>query len=160
MNEKPNTSAQRVQDFLADRGYELVIRQFPSSTRTALEAAQAIGCDVGQIAKSLIFRSETTGEPVLVVASGRNRVDMNKLTELTGLTLGKANAGFVKQAVGFTIGGVPPVAHLRPVTTFLDQDLKQYSQIWAAAGTPNSVFALDTCHLEEMTQGRWLEIAE
>ena len=97
---------------------------------------------------------------VLVIASGTNRVSIEKIQAATGIRLGKANAAFVKENVGFAIGGVPPVGHLSQLTTFLDPDLKAYTVIWAAAGTPFSVFQLDPEALQLLTEGQWLELAE
>ena len=101
-------SAQRVQAFLTARGFSFEVRELTDSTRTAQEAADSIGCDVAQIAKSLVFKDKQTGEPVLVVASGANRVDLKKIKAATGLKLGRADGNYVKEKVGFAIGGVPP----------------------------------------------------
>ncbi|MCM5511675.1 YbaK/EbsC family protein, partial [Vibrio sp. SCSIO 43169] len=101
-----------------------------------------------------------TGEPVLVVVSGSNMVCANKVREATGIVLTKADASFVRDKVGYAIGGVPPVAHNSSVHTILDKDLNQYSEIWAAAGTPNSVFKLNPQKLGELTQGQWIDIAK
>ncbi|HPQ95239.1 MAG: YbaK/EbsC family protein [Thiothrix sp.] len=159
MGAKLKASSQRVQDFLSARGHSFVVRQLPDSTRTAVEAAQAIGCSTGQIAKSLVFRDEATGEPVLVVASGTNRVSAVRVEQATGIRLGKADAAFVREHTGYAIGGVPPVAHVRAVKTLLDPDLQQYDYIWAAAGTPNSVFELPAADLEHLTGGIWVVLA-
>ncbi|HPE60417.1 MAG TPA: YbaK/EbsC family protein [Thiolinea sp.] len=160
MNLDLKASSQRVQDFLSAHGQQFVVRQLPDSTRSAVEAAQAIGCSVGQIAKSLIFRDKASGEPVLVVASGSNRVSMSRINQATGLALGKADAAFVREKTGYAIGGVPPVAHAAAVKTLLDPDLQQYDAIWAAAGTPNSVFELHADELENLTGGVWVDLAE
>lgn len=152
-------SARRVQDFLAQRGYAFQVLELPGSTRTASDAAQTIGCSVSQIAKSIVFVDLATGRPVLVVASGTNRVDTGKVELATGLRLGKADAAFVRDRVGYAIGGVPPVAHGEPIETILDTDLKRHETLWAAAGTPFSVFELSPEDLGAVTSGRWLEIA-
>jgi len=152
----PNTlssSAQKVQNALDARGMTLQVVELPGSTRTALEAAQAVGCDVGQIIKSLVFKGKRTEQPILVIASGANRVDEHKIEAMIGEPLGKADAEFVRQHTGFVIGGVPPVGHSEPLRTFIDADLFQYSQVWAAAGTPNAVFALDPADLPRLTGG-------
>ena len=154
------SSSLKVQEFLSRNGQDFVVQGMPISTRTALDAAESIGCTVSQIAKSLIFKYGETGEPVLVVASGSNMVCANKVREATGIVLTKADASFVRDKVGYAIGGVPPVAHNSSVHTILDKDLNQYSEIWAAAGTPNSVFKLNPQKLGELTQGQWIDLAK
>jgi prolyl-tRNA editing enzyme YbaK/EbsC (Cys-tRNA(Pro) deacylase) len=149
-----------VQDYLAEKGFSFEVRELPGSTRTAQEAADSIGCEVGQIAKSLVFREKVTNLPVLVIASGSNRVDLAKIESGAGLKLGKADANFVREHVGFAIGGIPPVAHNEPLETILDPDLKKYDVIWAAAGTPFAVFQLKPADLGPLTKGRWIELAE
>ena len=151
-------SAQKVQQALRTLGYELEVVELPDSTRTAVEAAQAVGCQVGQIVKSLIFRAKRSGRPVLVVASGANRVDERLIEALIAEPLGRADADFVRQHTGFAIGGVPPVGHIEPVLTFVDQDLLQYGEIWAAAGTPKAVFRLSPADLVSMTGGQVVRI--
>ncbi len=151
-------SAQKVQDALDVLGIQLKVVELPDSTRSAAEAAQAIGCTVGQIAKSLIFRGAQTGRPVLVIASGANRVDEKKIGALAGEPIGKADADFVRQRTGFAIGGVPPVGHAEPLQTFIDQDLLQHGEIWAAAGTPHAVFRLAPQDLVKATQGEIIRV--
>ena len=153
-------SARRVQDFLTQRGFAFEVRELPGSTRTAQEAADSVGCRVAQIAKSLVFREKTTGEPILVVASGANRVDLKKIEAATGLKLGRADGNYVKQQVGFAIGGIPPAGHTRPLETILDPDLQRFDTIWAAAGTPFAVFQLKPADLEPLTHGRWIPLSE
>ena len=153
MSEKLHPSAQRVQEALAAPGLPCQVVELPASTRTAQEAAQAIGCSVAQIVKSLIFRGSRTGKPILVLASGVNRVDEKKLGELAGEPVGKADADFVRQQTGFAIGGVPPVGHAAPIETYIDADLLQHEEIWAAAGTPRAVFRLKPQDLPKMSQG-------
>ncbi len=153
MSEKLHPSAQRVQEALAALGLPCQVVELPASTRTAQEAAQAIGCSVAQIVKSLIFRGSRTGKPILVLASGVNRVDEKKLGELAGEPVGKADADFVRQQTGFAIGGVPPVGHAAPIETYIDADLLQHEEIWAAAGTPRAVFRLKPQDLPKMSQG-------
>ena len=160
MTSKLSDSANRVQDFLKEKGFSLVVRELPGSARTAQEAADSVGCEVAQIAKSLVFRETETGLPVLVIASGSNRVDLAKIESRTGLKLGKADGKFVKEHVGYAIGGIPPVAHNEPLETILDPDLKKYDTIWAAAGTPFAVFQLKPADLDPLTQGRWIELSE
>ena len=149
----------RVQTYLTQHGSEFVVQQMSSSTRTAEDAARSIGCQVAQIAKSLVFKDVNNGKPILVVASGVNRVSIEKVEQATGLVLGKANAAYVKEQTGFTIGGVPPVAHHSKILTLLDTDLQRFSVLWAAAGTPNSVFKLQSDELQRLTEGRWIKLA-
>ena len=153
-------SARRVQDFLSSKGFGFEVQELPGSTRTAQEAADSVGCQVAQIAKSLVFRDKRLDRPVLVIASGANRVSLKKIEAATGLKLGKADAVFVKERVGYAIGGIPPAGHLEPLETFLDQDLKRYAVIWAAAGTPFAIFQLRPADLEPLTGGKWLDLAE
>lgn len=155
-----SSSARRVQEFLSARGFSFPVRELPASTRTAQEAADSIGCTVPQIAKSLVFKEKSSGRPVLVIASGSNRVDLNKVKKATGLDLGTADGKFVKDRVGYAIGGIPPVAHNEPLETILDSDLKKYETIWAAAGTPHAVFQLKAVDLEPLTEGKWVDLAE
>jgi prolyl-tRNA editing enzyme YbaK/EbsC (Cys-tRNA(Pro) deacylase) len=131
----------------------------PDSTRTAQEAAQAVDCEEGQIVKSLVFKTKRSRRPILVVASGQNRVNEKKLEQLLGEPLGKADADFVRECTGFAIGGVPPVGHVQAIETFVDQDLLAYDSIWAAAGTPRSVFCLTPADLVKMTAGKVIDIS-
>ncbi len=158
MTDELSSSAQKIQDFLAQSGYQLQVVELPDSTRTAVEAAQAIGCEVGQIVKSLIFKAKRSQKPVLVIASGSNRVDEKRIEAQIGEPLGKADAEFVRVQTGFAIGGVPPLGHRSPIQTFIDQDLFDYKEIWAAAGTPHAVFQLTPQILQELTGGQILEI--
>ena len=151
-------SAQRVQAALAARGFALQIREFPDSTRTAAEAAAAIGCTVGQIAKSLVFRARDSGRPVLVIASGSNRVDEKKLRGLLGEKVERADPAFVREKTGFAIGGIPPIGHSEPPVTVIDRDLAGFPEIWAAAGTPNAVFRLTPADLLALTEGQEADI--
>lgn len=151
-------SAQRVQAALAARGYAFQVREFPDSTRTAAEAAAAIGCTVGQIAKSLVFRGRESDRPILVIASGGNRVDEKKLRVLLGEKVERADPAFVRDRTGFAIGGVPPVGHREAPVTLIDRDLAAFAEIWAAAGTPNAVFRLSPVDLCAMTDGRQADI--
>jgi prolyl-tRNA editing enzyme YbaK/EbsC (Cys-tRNA(Pro) deacylase) len=147
---KPASSAAalRVQAALGP-GFEAL--EFDASTRTAADAAAAIGCTVAQIAKSVVFRATRSGRAVVVVASGVNRVNECKVAALVGEPIGRADADFVREKTGFAIGGVPPVAHREPAPTFLDEDLQAYDVIWAAAGAPNAVFRLTPDDLQRLT---------
>jgi prolyl-tRNA editing enzyme YbaK/EbsC (Cys-tRNA(Pro) deacylase) len=148
-----SSSAQKVQQALQAIGLQLEVVELPASTHTSQEAAQAIGCQVGQIAKSIVFRAGTSQQAVLVIASGPNRVNENVIEELIGEPIVKADAEFVRQKAGFVIGGVPPVGHVEHLQTFIDQDLLGYADIWAAAGTPHAVFHLTPDELLRMTGG-------
>ena len=131
--------------------------ELPQSTRTAADAAKAIGCEVAQIAKSLVFRS-ISGEPILVIASGTNRVNEATIAEAIGEAIGKADAEFVRARTGFAIGGVPPVGHASALRTFIDADLLRFDRIWAAAGTPNAVFELSPGELPRLTGGAVIRV--
>ena len=147
-------SARKVQAALAARGFTLQVVELPQSTRTSAEAAAAVGCTVGQIAKSIVFRAARSQRPVLVLTSGVNRVSESAVAVLVGEPLTKADADFVRARTGFVIGGVPPVGHAESLITFIDEDLLQYAEIWAAAGTPNAVFRLTPEELVRLTEGK------
>lgn len=152
-----STSAQRVQDYLTQQGLaHLQVQELSASTRTAQEAADAVGCTVGQIVKSLIFRGAKTSKPYLLLVSGSNRVDVHRIEESIGEKLEKPDADYVRQVTGFAIGGVPPVCHVTPLNALIDPDLLQYEQIFAAAGTPNAVFGLSPQELISLTGGQTL----
>lgn len=153
-----NPSAQKVQEALKERGFQNQIFEFQSPTRTSAEAAQAVGCQVDQIAKSIVFRGKQTDQPILVIASGINRVNEKRIEELISEPLGKADANYVRLKTGFVIGGVPPVGHLEKMTILIDEDLLKHKEIWAAAGTPNAVFKLTPSDLVKMTGGRVISI--
>jgi len=153
-----SSSAKKVQEVLKVLGLELQVVELQETTRTSADAARAVGCEVGQIAKSLVFRGQRTQLPILVIASGSNRVNEKKVGELISEPLGKADADFVRQKTGFVIGGVPPVGHAEKLEVFIDEDLLRYSEIWAAAGTPNAVFRLTPSDLVRMTEGRVIGI--
>ncbi|MBX6352039.1 MAG: YbaK/EbsC family protein [Thermoflavifilum sp.] len=146
-------SAQRVQDAIRALGYNFTVLELADSTRTAAEAAAAVGCEVAQIAKSLVFRGEQTGEPVLVIAAGHHRVNEQRIADHLGEPIGKANADDVREQTGFVIGGVPPIGHARPLRTLIDEDLLQFDVIWAAAGHPHALFQLTPQALVAMTGG-------
>ena len=129
----------------------------PQTTRTASDAAKAIGCELGQIAKSLVFR---VGEyPLLVIASGTNRVNEAALAKEIGGAITKADAEFVRERTGFAVGGVPPLGHRMPIRTLIDEDLLRFERIWAAAGTPNAVFELFSADLPRITGGAVIKIS-
>ena len=148
------TSAERVRQALAALGLMPDIKEFSETTRTSAEAAAAIGCTVAQIAKSVVFRAVGMNRAVLVIASGANRVDEKLVAAALGDRIAKADAAFVRDKTGFAIGGVAPVGHTEKPVTLIDEDLLSHAEIWAAAGTPNSVFRLTPQELVAMTGGR------
>jgi prolyl-tRNA editing enzyme YbaK/EbsC (Cys-tRNA(Pro) deacylase) len=152
-------SARRVQEFLETRGMNSAVVELPDSTRTAADAARAIGCEVAHIAKSLVFRAARTGRSILVIASGANRVDEDAVARLVAEPIEKASPEFVRERTGYAIGGVPPVAHVHEPVVFIDQDLQAYSEIWAAAGTSRTVFRIAPKKLIEVTGGQVIPVA-
>ena len=158
MSESLSGSAQRVQDALDQVGVRCEVLELSNSTRTAQEAADAIGCTVSQIVKSLVFQGKRSGNPILVVASGSNRVNEKTLKRIVGENIRKPDAAFVREQTGFAIGGVAPVGHVQPIATYIDEDLLQYDEIWAAAGTPHAVFKLDPEILRKITGGQIISV--
>jgi Cys-tRNA(Pro) deacylase len=158
MTAELSASARRVQQALTEKHVDLKVVELPDSTRTAQEAALAVGCQVAQIAKSLIFRTRQSKSAVLVIASGSNRVNEKKIKRLLGEPIEKADAEFVRETTGFAIGGIPPVGHLHRLPTYIDEDLLQYQAIWAAAGTPHAVFALTPDDLVHLTDGQVADV--
>jgi prolyl-tRNA editing enzyme YbaK/EbsC (Cys-tRNA(Pro) deacylase) len=154
IDDQLSTSAQRVQDALSRQGLSRKVVELPGSTRTALEAAQAVGCSVGQIVKSLVFRTKLTRKAILILASGSNRVDEKLVENLIGEPIERADPDFVREQTGFAIGGIPPIGHANPLTTLIDDDLLNYEEVWAAAGTPHAVFPIDPKELERITNGK------
>ncbi len=148
-----------MQAAIARLGFEHRVVVLAETARTAQDAAQALGCAVAQIAKSLVFRGADSGRPVLVVASGVHRVNQAAVGVLVGEPIEKADADFVRLHTGFAIGGVPPLGHATPLRTLLDLELQQYGELWAAAGTPHAVFRLAPAELQAMTAGEWAAIA-
>lgn len=153
-----SSSAQKIQNILTEYGYPYEVVEHTESTRTAQEAADQAGCVLGQIVKSLIFRGKASGKPILVLASGPNRVNEKRIGEFAGEAIGKADADFVRAVTGFAIGGVPPIGLTEKMETFIDEDFQQYPSVWAAAGTPNAIFELRTEDLQKMTGGRIISI--
>ena len=151
-------SVERVQETLKSMGLAAEVIEFSESTRTAAEAAAAIGTAVGQIAKSLVFMAGD--EPVLVIASGSNRVDIEKLHRLLGREITRPDAESVRKATGFSIGGVPPVGHKKRLRTIIDEDLLNFTAVYAAAGTPHAVFAVSPRDLIRITEGEVVDIKE
>jgi prolyl-tRNA editing enzyme YbaK/EbsC (Cys-tRNA(Pro) deacylase) len=154
MSRTLSASAQRVQRTLRELGYDYEVNETEHRTRTAADAARFVGCEVGQIAKSLIFRGAESGRGVLVITSGANRVAESLISAELGEPIAKADADFVREQTGYAIGGVPPVGHRERLIVLIDRDLLRYPEIWAAAGTPNALFRLDSRDLAPMTGGR------
>lgn len=151
-------SAQRVQDALAALGSGAEVREMPASTRTAAEAAAACGCPEGAIVKSLVFRGAETGQGILVLTSGTNRVHEKRLGRQLGEKLARADADFVRAATGYAIGGVPPLGHATPMRVVMDRDLEDFARIWAAAGTPSAVFPTTPAELLRLTGAEALTV--
>jgi prolyl-tRNA editing enzyme YbaK/EbsC (Cys-tRNA(Pro) deacylase) len=151
-------SARKVQAALARLGAPSRVVTMPATTRTVQDAAAAIGCAVGQIVKSIVFRGSVSGKPILVIASGANRINEESVSALSGEPITKASADFVRESTGFAIGGVPPVGFSQPIETWIDESLMRYAKVWAAAGTPNAVFSLDPQALPAMTGGKAVDI--
>jgi prolyl-tRNA editing enzyme YbaK/EbsC (Cys-tRNA(Pro) deacylase) len=162
MSERKNGlsgSAKRVQQALDLFALDFQVLELPGSTRTASDAAQAIGCEVGQIAKSLVFQFLTSRKSLLVIASGSIRVNVDLLRSHLGESIVMADADYVRASTGFAIGGVPPLGHKSPIRTVIDQEIMQYDEIWAAAGTPHAVFRLTPDELISITQGEVIRVS-
>jgi prolyl-tRNA editing enzyme YbaK/EbsC (Cys-tRNA(Pro) deacylase) len=151
-------SAQKIQNLLTSLGYDYTVIEHAESTRTAQEAADRAGCELGQIVKSLIFKGKDSGKPILILASGPNRVNEKRISEYAGEPIVKPDADFVRSVTGFVIGGVPPLGHIEKMETYVDEDFLQYPTIWAAAGTPNAIFELKAEDLQKMTGGKVVSI--
>lgn len=158
MRSATHPTAQRTQALLSDAGIDTRVVEFDQPTRTCAEAAEAIGCSVAEIAKSIVFRGKQSGQAVVVIASGDNRVCEKKVSALVGEPLGRANADFVREATGYAIGGVAPLGHAQPARLLMDADLQRFSTVWAAAGTPHSVFALTPEQLAQLTGVPWSDV--
>jgi prolyl-tRNA editing enzyme YbaK/EbsC (Cys-tRNA(Pro) deacylase) len=158
MSAKTRSSSRKVQEALIEHGVSSQVLEMPQSTRTADDAARAAGCQVGQIVKSIIFRGKKTHQPILVATSGANRVNEKAIANLISEPLAKADAEFVREKTGFAIGGVPPVGHVQQIRIFIDEDLLQYNEIWAAAGTPKAIFKLTPQELQKITGGRVVSV--
>jgi len=152
-------AAQRVEDLLAAQGMGGRVVEFPDSTRSSAEAAAAIGCTLAQIAKSLVFKS-ASGRPVLVVASGVNRVDEKKVKAEIGQKIGRADADYVRERTGYAIGGVAPFGHSEAPIVLIDRNLLALDPIWAAAGTPNAVFRLSPDELVRLSGGTVTDVKQ
>jgi prolyl-tRNA editing enzyme YbaK/EbsC (Cys-tRNA(Pro) deacylase) len=153
-------TALRLSERLRESGIEATVVEFEQPTRTSADAAAAIGCSVAEIAKSVVFRGRTSGQAVVVVASGANRVSEDKVAAKVGEPLARADAEFVRSSTGYVIGGVAPIGHAQPVRLLLDEDLRQFSKLWAAGGTPHSVFPLTPEELRRVTGAEWGDVKQ
>lgn len=160
VQKKTSGSVQRVRDALAAAGLQNEVQELAASTRSAQDAARAVGCDVAQIVKSLVLKGAVSGKLFLVLTSGSNRVCVSRVATLAGEEVGMADAASVREWTGFAIGGVPPLGHLKPLPTFIDRDLAAHAIVWAAAGSPNALFHLTPEELVGITNGTVTVVAE
>jgi prolyl-tRNA editing enzyme YbaK/EbsC (Cys-tRNA(Pro) deacylase) len=147
-------SAERVAEAARVLGLAITIEVMPQATRTAAQAAQACGCSVDQIVKSLVFRVAPDGRPILLLVSGANRVNETRIAALVAGKIERPDADYVRTKTGFAIGGIPPFGHSMPLETLLDETLLQHEWVWAAAGTPVAVFAINPRELQHATKAR------
>ena len=152
------SSAEKVQKSLREAGFRCEVKELQETARSAQEAADTIGCSIEQIVKSLVFMGKETGHGVLVLASGPNRVDLTLIREKVEEKLLKANADFVREWTGFAIGGVPPIAHAKPMRTYIDQSLMNLEVVWAAAGHPHAVFCISPKDLVAATNAEVMKV--
>ena len=152
-------SARRVHDALVALGLPADVVRLADSTRTAPEAAAAVGCELGAIVKSLVMRGADSGEPVLVLVSGANRADERALADALGEDVERPDAAYVRETTGYSIGGIPPVGHPAPVRTLLDEDLLRFPTVWAAAGHPHAVFPIAPAELARATGATVIRLA-
>lgn len=152
-------SARRVREALVALGLPAEIHRLADSTRTAPEAAAAVGCELGAIVKSLVMRGAMTGEPILALVSGANRADEALVSEAVGEPIERPDAAYVREATGYSIGGIPPVGHPAPVRTVLDEDLLRVETVWAAAGNPHAVFPIAPAALASATGAQVTRLA-
>lgn len=160
MKPAQHPTALRTAQLLNEAGVATRVVEFEQPTRTSAEAAAAIGCTVAEIAKSIVFRGKDSGQAVVVVASGDNRVSEAKVAAQVGEALARADADFVRSATGYAIGGVAPLGHAQPVKLLLDEDLQRFGRVWAAAGTPFSVFPLSPAQLQALTGAAWSDVRQ
>jgi prolyl-tRNA editing enzyme YbaK/EbsC (Cys-tRNA(Pro) deacylase) len=158
MAEELSRSTKKIREALSALGAAFEVRELPDSTRTAVDAAGAIGCSVEQIAKSIVFRTAAGKDPVMVIASGVHRINEKKVADAIGEAIEKADADFVREKTGFSIGGVPPIGHASPIPVLIDEDLLTHGDIWAAAGTPHSVFRISADGLVKITNGKVISV--
>ena len=153
------SSITRFEKVLSELNVAAEVLELPQSTRTAKEAAEAIGCELAQIAKSLVFQSADSRVPVLIIASGPNRVQEKMIAEYLKTSIMMADPDFVRSVTGYAIGGVPPFGHTEPLQTIIDEDLLDFQLIWAAAGTPRSVFSIEPQKLVEITNAEVMAVS-
>jgi prolyl-tRNA editing enzyme YbaK/EbsC (Cys-tRNA(Pro) deacylase) len=146
----------RFETWLSDSGVGITVKQFPAGTRTAVDAANAIGCEVGQIVKSLVFVA--AGRPVVALVSGANRLDERRLAAVAGAPVAKADAVMARDATGYSIGGVPPFGYATDIPVFMDRDLLGHGVVWAAAGRPDSVFEISPQQLVELSHAELADL--
>ena len=160
MKPAQHPTALRLAERLRESGVEATVVEFEQTTRTSADAAAAIGCSVAEIAKSVVFRGQSSGQAVVVVASGANRVSEEKVAAQVGEPLARADADFVRATTGYVIGGVAPIGHAQPVKLLLDEDLRQFGKVWAAGGTPHSIFPLTPEELRRVTGAEWSDVKQ
>jgi len=160
VGKRSSGSVDRVREALAAQGLAAEVKELAASTRTAQEAAAAVGCHVAQIVKSLVFRKTGSGGALLVLVSGTNRASEARLAALAGEPVARADAAFVRERTGFAIGGVPPLGHREALSVLVDRDLMSFPVVWAAAGSPNAVFAVAPADLVRITAGQVADVAE
>ncbi|HKC82593.1 MAG TPA: YbaK/EbsC family protein [bacterium] len=146
----------RFETWLSSTGFGVTVKEFPEGTRTAIDAARAVGCELGQIVKSLVFVAG--GKPVVALVSGSNRLDEHKLAAVAGKPVAKADAETARAATGYSIGGVPPFGHVTEVPVFMDRDLMRFPVVWAAAGRPDSVFEIEPGRLRELSNAEVVDL--
>jgi len=140
------------QNIISDFGLSHQVLEFEESTHSAQDAADAIGCKLGQIVKSIVFKGTQSGNPIVVLTCGDNLVDIEKIRKIANEDLEKANAEFVRESTGYSIGGVPPFGHTSAFHIYFDEDFMKYELLWAAAGTPNAVFPISPLELKQITK--------
>lgn len=155
----PNSSTERVQQALQDLGLSYQVQQLPQSTRTAEAAAEAVGCRLGQIVKSLLFEDLSAHQPILILTSGENQVDEELVSTSLGQQIQLASPDFVRRKTGFAIGGVAPVGLREDIPTYIDQDLLSFPAVWAAAGSPRAVFQIHPQELVRATGGKVIQVS-
>jgi len=160
MTKPLSPSAQRAQLALEKAGLAVRVIEHETAARTSAQAAETLGCSIAEIAKSLIFRGAETGTAVLVVASGENRIDLNKIAALLREPVVKPDAAFVREATGYAIGGIPPLGHAQPLRTLVDQSLLRFQTVFAAGGTPNAMFPIAPADLVRVTGGQVADVHE
>ena len=151
-------SVRKVEEALKAHGLECQVLNMKETTRSAQDAANSLGCGVEQIVKSLVFLTKKTQKPILILASGANRVNTKKIRDVLSEPVKMAAPDFVRAKTGFVIGGVPPFGHSNPLKTYIDEDLLKYKEIWAAAGTSNTMFKLSPDDLKKITKGQVVSV--